>query len=299
MSFIVSRPDSSAAAAVGAAAGDARLQEERELLAQAVHELRSPLAILQGVHYLLARDHDANAKASGRPVDPRSRRHLALLQEAIQSLTTQVDQLLDLPSVATGGCPVKPMALATVIATAAERLNGAHEPDAQPQVRWSIAPDIRADLAVDGARLAIALRNLIGNALKYSPPGAPVDVTASLVRQGEVRIEVRDQGRGVPPADRERLGEAYFRASNTAGTPGTGLGLRVVRRAIEAMGGRFGYEPPPDGAPGAIFWLECPPLDQPATGGDPQPAPEPPARRRRRSGGANARSAARQPGPSA
>jgi hypothetical protein len=101
----------------------------------------------------------------------------------------------------------------------------------------------------------------------YSPPLTSVDITARAVGRGQVRLEVRDRGRGVPAADRERLGEAYFRASNSAGTPGTGLGLRVVRRAVETMGGRFGYAPPPGDEPGAVFWLEFPALDenQPAT----------------------------------
>lgn len=241
------------------------LQEEREFLAHAVHELRSPLAILQGVHYLLDRDCAASAKREGRPVDARSRRHVELLGEAIQSLRDQVDRLLDLNAVARDARAAAPASLATVLRDTTERINQSQEHGSR--VRWGIDPTTCGDTLVDSARLGIALHNLIGNALKYSPPLTSVDITARAVGRGQVRLEVRDRGRGVPAADRERLGEAYFRASNSAGTPGTGLGLRVVRRAVETMGGRFGYAPPPGDEPGAVFWLEFPALDenQPAT----------------------------------
>ena len=246
------------------------LQEEREFLAHAVHELRSPLAILQGVHYLLDRDHVANAKREGRPVDARSRRHMELLGEAVQSLKDQVDRLLDLHAVARGAQGAAPTPLATVLRESAERVN--HSQEYGPRVRWGVDPTICGETLVDSGKLGIALQNLIGNALKYSPLLAPVDITARATGRGHVRLEVRDRGRGVPEADRERLGEAYFRASNASGTPGTGLGLRVVRRAVETMGGRFGYAPPPADEPGAIFWLEFPAFD-----GDPQATASAPA----------------------
>ncbi len=237
---------------------DRRLQEEREFLAQAVHELRSPLAILQGVHYLLDRDHAATAKATGQPPEARSKRHLALLGEAIQSLSSQVDRLLDLQAVGPGAQTVAPASLVTVLTAMVERSTLAQ--GSQPRVHWNIDSEVPEDTLVDGGRLTLALRNLVGNALKYSPPSARVDVTVRSAGAGRLRIEVQDRGRGVPAADRDRLGEPYFRASNTSGTQGTGLGLRVVHRAIETMGGCFGYQTPPAGEPGAIFWLEFPSL---------------------------------------
>ena len=237
---------------------DRRLHEEREFVAHAVHELRSPLAILQGVHYLLDRDHAATAKATGQPPEARSKRHLALLGEAIQSLSSQVDRLLDLQAVAPGAQTVSPASLVTVLTATAERSTLAQ--GNQPRLHWHIDPEVPEDTPVDGGRLTIALRNLIGNALKYSLPSARVDVTVGPAGSGRLRIEVRDRGRGVPVADRDRLGEPYFRASNTSGTPGTGLGLCVVQRAVESMGGCFGYQTPPAGEPGAIFWLEFPAL---------------------------------------
>lgn len=232
------------------------LREEGEFLAQAVHELRSPLAILQGVHFLLERDHAATAKATGQVPDARSRRHLALLGEAIQSLSNQVDRLLDLQAVATDGRPAAPASLVEVLTAAAERASLVR--GKQERVRCTIDRAIPEDTHVDGGRLTLALRNLISNALKYSTPSGLVDVTAQPAGHDRLRIEVRDRGRGVPLADRDRLGEPYFRASNSSETAGTGLGLSVVRRAIMTMGGSFGYQSPPAGEPGAIFWLEFP-----------------------------------------
>jgi signal transduction histidine kinase len=100
------------------------------------------------------------------------------------------------------------------------------------------------------------LVNLISNAIKYSPEGAPILVETSIDEQN-VRISVRDRGMGIPDADQKHLFGRFFRASNaTNTTQGTGLGLYIVQRYAEMMGGTVGFESAVE--EGSVFWVELP-----------------------------------------
>src|SRR5258706_16398831 len=122
-------------------------------------------------------------------------------------------------------------------------------------------------LEVDGPRVGQVLENLVGNAMKYSPPGSPIVIGAEV--DGEwCRVTVQDSGLGVPPSDRTLVLEPFHRARNVREStiPGTGLGLYIARRLVEAHGGRL--------------WLPGPPDGPPRTQG--KPTPSPPAATRRR-----------------
>jgi signal transduction histidine kinase len=116
---------------------------------------------------------------------------------------------------------------------------------------------------LDGARILLMLKNLIGNALRYSrPEDGPVEV---VVRVGDqaVHISVRDHGPGVPADQREHLGEPFYRAdsSRTRDTGSIGLGLYLARQVARAHGGDLLLAEPPDGR-GALFVIRLP-IDQP------------------------------------
>jgi two-component system, OmpR family, sensor histidine kinase KdpD len=87
------------------------------------------------------------------------------------------------------------------------------------------------------------LQNLISNAIKYSPPGSPIDIQARR-EEGCVAISVLDRGSGIAPEEMERIFEPFFRSSSTAGqAAGIGLGLSVCKRLVDAQGGELWARP--------------------------------------------------------
>ena len=94
---------------------------------------------------------------------------------------------------------------------------------------------------LDPFALRHVLVNLLGNACKYSPADSPVTLRWAHDNgpdgTGLLRIDVIDQGIGIPLADQPRLFESFFRASNVGAITGTGLGLPIARRAVESLGG--------------------------------------------------------------
>jgi signal transduction histidine kinase len=115
-------------------------------------------------------------------------------------------------------------------------------------------PPIRGDFE----RLREVLTNLIGNAIKYSPDGGLIKVGGVLGKNDTVCLYVSDEGIGIPPADQERIFERLYRVDNslTRQTPGTGLGLFLVKAVIEAHDGRVWVESTP--GEGSTFWIELP-----------------------------------------
>jgi signal transduction histidine kinase len=132
---------------------------------------------------------------------------------------------------------------------------------------------IRAHLTptvVEAAPAAIsrAVGNLIDNAIKWSPDGAPVEVT---VRDGTVTV--RDHGPGIDAADQPRIFDRFYRAPAARTLPGSGLGLAIARQVAEAHGGTITAEPAPGG--GSLFTLRLPMVGGPDEGRTPT-APDSP-----------------------
>ena len=209
----------------------ARLAEmdrlKSDFVAMASHELRTPLTALQGFSELLAT----------RPFAPSEVQRLAVIMRAeTERLGRMVGDFLDLARLERGLPPVLRRAVldpAPVIAAAVElfrRTRTTH----------------RLELHVDGAlphidadadALDRVLKNLIANALKYSPPGTCVRVRARATH-GTLAMDVDDEGPGIAPEERARVFEPYYRAESATrlGT-GVGLGLAVVKSIVEAHGG--------------------------------------------------------------
>jgi two-component system, OmpR family, sensor histidine kinase KdpD len=219
----------------------ARLAEmdrlKSDFVALASHELRTPLTALQGFAELLAT----------RPFAPAEVRRLAeIMRGEIERLGRIVSDFLDLARLERGLAPSLRRAVldpTPVIAAAVELFR---------RTRTSHRLELHVDGALphvdaDADALDRVLKNLIANALKYSPPGTCVRVRARAAG-GVVTVDVEDEGSGIPPEERARIFEPYYRTRGTAALgPGTGLGLSVVKSLVEAHGGTVQA----DAAPGA------------------------------------------------
>jgi two-component system sensor histidine kinase KdpD len=111
-------------------------------------------------------------------------------------------------------------------------------------------------VSLDSALVDKIAANLVENALKYSPPGSPVDL-ATWVQDGALTLAVADRGPGVAPAEVPRLFDKFYRAASSSnGAQGAGLGLAIARGFARAHGGDVQYAPRPGG--GSVFTVHVP-----------------------------------------
>jgi two-component system sensor histidine kinase KdpD len=112
---------------------------------------------------------------------------------------------------------------------------------------------------MDANRIEQVLRNILDNAVKYSPPGGHIDVTVR-INQGFYQVEVCDDGPGIQPGDRERIFERFYRGLEVNSKPvaGVGLGLPISRSIIEAHEGKLWAEGRPAPGTGSTFIFTLP-----------------------------------------
>jgi signal transduction histidine kinase len=211
-----------------------RLEEtdeaRRRLLADVSHELRTPLTVMQGT---------LEGMLDGLyPVDEA---HLAPVLEETRVLARLVEDLRTLSLSETGSLRLhrEPTDLARLL----DEVVAGHRAAADA-ARVSIELDAGLDvprLEVDPARIRQVIGNLIANALRFTPAGGRIAVTA-LRTDGGVRIAVRDTGAGMEP---ETLAHAFDRFYRSPSSPGSGLGLSIARNLVEAHGGRIEIESTP------------------------------------------------------
>ena len=204
-------------------------QTKNDVISLVSHEMRTPLTAIQGMTELLA-DYD---------LEPGRRRemHLAINDE-VKRLTRMITEYLDITRLESGATVVRPAPLRLELLL--ERVLLLLDPvAAQRGIRLTRRFETGLPpLLADPDLLSRAVENLVSNAIKYSPPGTEVVVSAT---SGEpaVSIAVADQGYGIPEADLGRIFEKFFRVprAQDAGVPGTGLGLALVREIAELHGG--------------------------------------------------------------
>jgi two-component system sensor histidine kinase KdpD len=189
-------------------------------------------------------------------LDARERDELfETIRIEVQRLERLVENLLALSRLEAGPARRTPelWTVDALLASALEQLG----PEAD-RVETDVSDDIGL-VRVDGPQLHRVLVNLLENALKFSSPTDPVEVTA----RGDGRrivVRVLDRGPGIPESDRERIFDAFERGSNAG--PGSGLGLAIVRGFAEANGGRVWVEPGMESAGGSTFVLELPATEE-------------------------------------
>jgi two-component system sensor histidine kinase KdpD len=217
--------------------------DDRELLASAAHELKTPIAAVRGAATALRRDWDGIA-----PIDRE--RLLAVIASAGDQLARLADDLLAYARGSAAGAAVEivPCDIATIVGTAVDAARAA---STDASITLETESDLPLALA-DPGRLQQVAANLIQNALRHGGGAADVSVTSG---EGSLRVEVADRGPGVAPEDRERVFRPFERLPGAA-PGGAGLGLYLARELTEAMHGRLVLSDREGG--GTVFAVELP-----------------------------------------
>jgi two-component system sensor histidine kinase MprB len=223
----------------------ASLAAQRQLVADASHELRTPVTSLRT---------NAEILRDSSYVGDAQRRLLAgEVVEQAEELTALVGDLIDLGRGDVPDPAVEDVRLDALTLEAVQRAR-LHA----PRLRFGLDAD---PCTIEGApeRLARAINNLLDNAAKHSPDGASVEI---VLRDGV--LTVRDHGPGIDPADLPHVFDRFHRGANARGRPGSGLGLAIVRQVAEAHGGSVTLAPAPGGGTLARLRLPTVPVDVPA-----------------------------------
>ena len=228
------------------ARAEAANQAKSDFLSRMSHELRTPLNAVLGFGQLLGR----------RAEDPRDRESVEQILKGGRHLLSLINEVLDLARIESGRLALSPEPVQ--VAEAVNRTLDLARPLAAER---RIA--LRVDAAGTGARYVMAdaqrlhqvLLNLVANAIKYNRDGGDVTVGCTDAGAGRLRFEIADTGAGIPADLRARLFTAFDRLGAETGTvEGTGLGLVVAKRLVEAMGGVIGVESVE--GQGSTFWIE-------------------------------------------
>jgi len=219
-----------------------RLAEvEMEFVAGVSHELRTPLTVIRTAAFNL------RGKVASNP--SQVERYGALIQQESERLGAIVEQVLRFASAKAGRVVQErqPVSVAGLIDATLQSNKGMLE-DALCEVRTHIEPGL-PPVSGDSMALRHALQNLLANAAKYGGPAGQqvVELSARAVRGAkgqEIEIRVRDRGAGIPLEEQKRVFDAFFRGRKAVQDQihGTGLGLHLVKRIVEAHGGTVSLE---------------------------------------------------------
>ncbi|NIV39841.1 MAG: two-component sensor histidine kinase, partial [Anaerolineae bacterium] len=210
----------------------------RNLIAWAGHDLRTPLASIQAI---------VEALADGVVEEPQTiDRYLHTAQREIRSLSHLIDDLFELAQIEAGGLPLDKSenSLSDLVSDTIESFS-------ELAARREVTLEGRADPAVDPVvmdtqQIGRVLSNLVGNALRHTPPRGTVRVQAVAQPDG-ARVEIQDTGEGIPAQDLPHVFERFYRGekSRSRATGGAGLGLAIAKGIVEAHGGSIDVESQP------------------------------------------------------
>lgn len=226
-------------------------QLKNDFISTVSHELRTPLTAIRGALGLLA----------GGVVGPISDDVNELIVMALDNsvrLNRLVNDLLDLEKIGAGKMELqkRPELIADVIATVIRELAVAAS---GAGVKIVCPNTIDATIEIDKDRIVQVLVNLVGNAIKFSPPDSRVEITAIALPSQSIRIYVRDYGQGIAHEDLDRLFRKFSQvdSSTKRARGGTGLGLAISKALVELHGGTIGVSS--EIGKGTTFWFELPP----------------------------------------
>lgn len=227
---------------------DAMVTLKENFVSNISHELRTPLTSVNGALRLIL------SGAVGE-LPPRLDKMLQLALRNGHRLESLISDLLDFNKLTSGQMQVQAQEV-PVAALVEEALECNQALAHEHGIRLTQQIDAALRMYADPQRLRQILDNLITNAIKFSPAGGTIKVSAQPRDRARVRLTVSDQGKGVPPEFEPRLFERFAQAdeSTTRSIRGTGLGLAICRELTELMHGEIGYY----FDKGSHFWIELP-----------------------------------------
>ncbi len=203
-------------------------QQRRALLADVTHELRTPLTVIQG-----------NLEALLDSVYPADPPHLTPILDETQVMARLIEDLRTLALAESGALPLHlestDLGILLTDVTAAFR---ARADAAGLTLTLTLAPDLPL-LDLDPERLREVVTNLLTNALRHTPPGGALTLSADCPTPARVRVSVADTGTGIAPADLPHIFDRFYKS---AASPGSGLGLAIAKNLVEAHGGEIRAE---------------------------------------------------------
>jgi len=211
----------------------------RDFVANASHELRTPLSIIKGYIETLVDGHTTMS------LEDREK-FLQTIQRHSNRLTAIIDDLLVLSRLesATPGLTYAAVELTPFLQSLANDYQ--RRPQAADYTISVTTTDDLGSIQADAEKLTQVLGNLVENALKYTPKGSHIEISARPLGPNEVECQVRDNGAGIPSADLAHIFERFYRVEKgrSRETGGTGLGLSIAKHIVQLHGGRVWAESP-------------------------------------------------------
>jgi signal transduction histidine kinase len=221
--------------------------DELEAFAYSIsHDLRSPLRAMEGFSQALIEDY-------GDRLDETGRHHAERVVKAARRMDELIDDLLAYSQLSRAALPLTRVDLSRLVRVALEQLDG----DVRTRQARILVDDGLPTVVGHGATLTQVLVNLLANGVKFVPAErAPEVRVRAEARDGRVRLWIEDNGIGIAPEHHERIYRVFERLHGASDYPGTGIGLAIVRKAIERMGGSTGVES--ELGRGSRFWIDLP-----------------------------------------
>ncbi len=185
---------------------------------------------------------------------------VSIVDEETERLSALVSEAIQMARIEAGRVQLRREnhSLRDLIGTVLKKIKPALE---RRTIQVTVASEV-PHVLVDGELIELVLRQLLDNALKYSPPDSPISIAVA-TSSGRVQVSVADRGPGIPESEQGRIFEKFYRAeSSRQQIPGAGLGLAVAREIIHAHGGEIWVESEP--SHGSIFHVSLPIVAAPA-----------------------------------
>ncbi|GCE30154.1 histidine kinase [Dictyobacter alpinus] len=225
-----------------------------EFIGIAAHELRNPLAVLQGFVQLLQAQLTRDKNLVLTDLQHES---LEGIEQGTQRLTALTDDLLDVTRLQAGRLELRHEVMDII--PLIKRLVNHYQMTTTQHHLQVIAPETFLLVSIDARRIEQAINNLLSNAIKYSPQGGPIEIHIQEDRQqNKVIVGIKDTGIGIPAQQQARIFGRFMRADNAQahGIQGTGLGLYLCRELIERQGGSIWFHSVEN--QGSIFFFSLP-----------------------------------------